>query len=335
MMIESPVLVTGATGALGPVLVERLLQARQRVRVFTRRPLRDDFFSRPVEVIAGELGDAHRVAEAMAGVDLVFHLAARLHTPNPPPSLYAEYERVNVAGTHAVFDAAQQAGVRRAVYFSTIAVYGSTPGVRADETTPPRPDSIYATTKLAAEAIALPARQRDSGQPIGCVLRMAAVYGARMKGNYHQLALALARGWFVPIGEGLNRRTLIHENDAVSAALLVASHPNAPGQVFNVTDGETPALRDILAAICLGLGRRPPVFHLPLSWARSGARVVDGLLGLAGRNHRPAQARLDKYLEEVAVSGQKFQRELGFAPQYDLQSGWRQTIAEMKQTGQL
>ena len=156
-----------------------------------------------------------------------------------------------------------------------------------------------------------------------------------MKGNYRQLARALAHGWFVPIGEGGSHRTLICEHDAVDAALLAAAHPAAPGQVFNVTDGQTPSLREILAAICAGLGRRPPTGYLPLSWARGGVKVADGFFHLLGRNTYSFQVRLDKYLEEVMVSGKKFQRTLGFAPRYDLTTGWRQTLAEMKQTGEL
>jgi nucleoside-diphosphate-sugar epimerase len=128
---------------------------------------------------------------------------------------------------------------------------------------------------------------------------------------------------------------LIHEQDAASAALLAAAHPQAAGQVFNATDGRVHQLRDILAAIRAGLDRPPAAWYFPLAWARGGAQLADTVLGVAGRRSRPARAMLDKYLEDVAVSGQKLHHSLGFQPQYGLKAGWQQTICEMRRTGQI
>ena len=75
-----------------------------------------------------------------------------------------------------------------------------------------QPDTFYAQTKLAAEQIVLNAR-RAEGQPLGTVLRLGAVYGSRIKGNYRQLLKALAKRRFVPIGQGQNRRTLVYDRD--------------------------------------------------------------------------------------------------------------------------
>jgi len=69
---------------------------------------------------------------------------------------------------------------------------------------------------------------------------MAAIYGPRMKGNYPRLVKALSRGIFIPVGKGDNRRTLVHEEDAVRAAVLAAQHPRAAGRVYNVSDGQNP-----------------------------------------------------------------------------------------------
>ncbi len=109
------------------------------------------------------------------------------------------------------------------------------------------PDTFYAQTKLAAEKIVLNARGAD-GQPLGTVLRLCAVYGSRIKGNYERLTHALVRHRFIPIGSGLNRRTLVYDKDVGRAAVLAVSHPAAAGphtnpvgvgagRVFNVTDG--------------------------------------------------------------------------------------------------
>jgi nucleoside-diphosphate-sugar epimerase len=167
-------------------------------------------------------------------VDAVVHMAALLHIINPPPAMCEKYERVNVGGTATVVEAAMKVGVKRVVLFSTIAVYGASEGGVLNEMSPTHPDTFYAQTKLSAEQIVLNARGAD-GQPLGTVLRLGAVYGSRIKGNYERLTHALARHRFIPIGSGLNRRTLIYDKDVGHAAVLAVSHPAAAGRAFNVT----------------------------------------------------------------------------------------------------
>ena len=124
-------------------------------------------------------------------MDTVVHTAALLHIVNPPPELREKYERVNIGGTATVVEAAIKAGVKRVVLFSTIAVYGPSDGRVLHEMSPTHPDTFYAQTKRAAEQIVLNAKGAD-GQPLGTVLRLGAVYGSRIKGNYERLTRALA-----------------------------------------------------------------------------------------------------------------------------------------------
>ena len=101
------------------------------------------------------------------------------------------------------------------------------------------------------------------------MLRLGAVYGAQVKGNYRRLLSALARGRFVPIGSGRNRRTLIYDKDVARAALLAVCHPDAAGRVFNVTDGEVHTMATIVRTLCTALGRRPPCLTLPAGPVRA------------------------------------------------------------------
>jgi UDP-glucose 4-epimerase len=287
-----------------------------------------------VEARLGNVTDAATVLEAMQGVEAVVHLAALLHIVNPPPALREKYERINVGGTDNVVQAAIQAGVRRVVLASTIAVYGPSGGRVLDEESPTAPESLYAQTKLAAEQIVLAARRAD-GQPLGTVLRFGAIYGARIKGNYQRLVLGLARGRFIPVGNGLNRRSLVHESDVARAVLLAVRHPDAAGKVFNVTDGQFHSLREINAAICASLGHRAPRFYLPSGPARLAAGIVEEVAGRLGLRAPSLRASIDKYCEDVAVDSRRIQAELGFIPQVDLLSGWQETIREMRKSGEL
>lgn len=332
---EKPqVLVTGASGAVGPRVVEAFHKAGWSVRTLSLDLPDPKLFPSGVSTLVGDITDSEAVRNAVQGVNTVVHMAALLHVMNPEPALQKEYERINVGGTETVINACLAAGVRRVVLFSTIAVYGYATGQVLTEGTNPHPDTFYAQTKLAAERIVLDAQCAD-GQPLGGVLRLAAVYGARIKGNYQRLVHALARGRFIPIGDGRNRRTLIYDRDVAHAAVLAASHPAAAGGCFNVTDGQHHMLRDIIAAICAALGRTPPHLALPVRPTRFAAGLVENTMQRIGRQSPITRAAIDKYTEDVAVSGERIRSQLGFAPQYDLTAAWRETIQEMRQSGDL
>ena len=168
------------------------------------------------------------------------------------------------------------------------------------------------------------------GQPLGTVLRLGAVYGSRIKGNYERLTHALARHRFIPIGSGLNRRTLVYDKDVGRAALLAVSHPAAAGRVFNVTDGKFHTLNEIIESICSALGRKPPRLSLPVGPIRTLISLIEKGSHAIGLKPPITRAIIDKYTEDIAVDSSLIQKELGFVPQYDLKTGWEETIREMR-----
>lgn len=323
------ILITGATGAVGPPVVSAFHKAGYSVRTFSLDPPPQGIWPGDVETIIGDVTDAAAIGKSVKDVDCVVHLAALLHIVNPPPELREKYERISVGGTANVVAAAVKAGVKRIVLFSTIAVYGPAGGRILNEDTPPCPDTFYAETKLAAENIVLAAKN-NKGQNIGTVLRLGAVYGSRIKGNYERLARALARNRFIPIGQGLNRRTLIYDKDVAQAALLAASHPAAAGRIFNVTDGQFPTLNEIIEAICHALGRKVPHFSLPVGPLQKLAGVIEKTAHVTGLKLPAVKTMIEKYNEDIAVSGDLIQKKLGFSPRYDLRTGWQEALREMR-----
>src|SRR4051794_15839193 len=106
------VLVTGATGAVGPAVVQAVVEAWHRVRLLVRRAP-DDPALPAHEQAVGDLTDPRTLDAAVRQVDVVLHLAGLLHITNPGPELEAEYERINIAATGHLVDASRRAGVRR------------------------------------------------------------------------------------------------------------------------------------------------------------------------------------------------------------------------------
>jgi len=328
------VLVTGATGSIGPKLVKQLCEVGYRVRTLSIDEPETDLFPENVEVQVGDISDEAAVKRAMEGISVVFHLAGLLHIANPSQFQEREYTKINVIGTKTLVEAAIQAGVKRLIYFSTVSVYGQSNGRIITESTPPRPDTIYSKTKLCAESLVLDAINKE-GQPLGVVLRLGAVYGARVKGNYKRLVHSLASNRFFSIGKGENRRTLIYDKDVALAAILSAQHSGAAGKIYNVTDGQFYSVNEIIKAICRALGRNPPKIYLPLGPVKMAANLADGIAGLVGISSPGLKGALFKYCEDVAVDGSRIMQELGFKPEYDLWEGWKEAIQEMREKGYL
>ncbi|HYW71443.1 MAG TPA: NAD-dependent epimerase/dehydratase family protein [Pyrinomonadaceae bacterium] len=329
-----PILVTGATGSLGPAVVESLQDAGYQVRALVRNAAKATELPAGVEVCIGDITDQAALESAVAGVGGVVHAAALLHIVDPPESLRPEYQRINVGATAELMRAAANAKVERVVFFSTIAVYGNCAGQIVTEADSPHPDTFYGETKREAEEIVLNARRAD-GQPLGTVLRLAAVYGGRIKGNYRRLLSTLSRRRFVPLGAGLNKRTLIYEGDVGAATVLALEHPAAGGKVYNVSDGAFHTVKEIIAAMCQALDRPAPRMHLPIKPAYLAAAVAESGFGLIRVRAPVRRSMLDKYTEDITVSSELIQRELGFAPKVGLELGWRETVRVIRRSGGL
>lgn len=321
--LRKTAMVTGSTGVIGPVLIHHLLNHGYSVRALDLIPPHGNLLPGEVSFYTCDLADVLGLREATTGCDIVFHLAARLHVTNPSLGEKKEYWKVNVEGTRNLLEAATKARVQRLIFFSTINVYNSNePRITHDESSPIRPDSWYAESKAEAENIVI------NGIP-SVVLRLAAVYGPRMKGNYLRLLQALHQRHFFMIGDGQNRRTLVHLLDLCKAALLVAEHPNAVGRIYNVTDGQVHTLREVVVAMCKALGKKPPRFALPSGLARLAFAILEDGFRLLGRKSPLGRWTVDKLIENLAVSGDRIQQEVGFRPQVDLLWGWHDVVRQM------
>jgi UDP-glucose 4-epimerase len=325
-----PVLVTGATGAIGPAVREALEAEGLHPRLLVRRP---EAVPAGTDAVVGDVTDAAALNRAVRGVDAVVHLAALLHVVDPPPSLQPAYQRVNVEATRALVAAARGAGVRRFVFASTTAVYGDTGGAFADETHAANATSWYAASKLEAERVVREAQEPGAFDTV--ILRLSAVYGAGVTGNYRRLLDGIARGRFIAIGRGDNRRSLIHDSDVGRAIALALRHPAAAGSTFNVADGVPHPIRTIVAAMASALGRPVPAWSIPVPVAYGAARVAEPIARLLGRRLPLTRASLDKYLEDSAVDASRIAARLGFAPAVDLEHGWRLTVSALRASGAL
>ena len=123
------------------------------------------------------------------------------------------------------------------------------------------PDGIYGKTKREAE-LKLLKIGRTSGMHVS-IVRPALVYGPNVKGHLKLMLSAIESGWFPPLPETGNKRSLIHVDDVVRAILLVADDDRANGEIFIATDGVPYSSREIYDTMCIVNGKKTPKWSVP------------------------------------------------------------------------
>lgn len=310
-------LVTGANGFVGSYLCSEMINRGTRVRVALRT---SNSKQKAFEFsVVGQIDEQTNWTEALSGVDVVIHLAARVHVMQDESSdPLAEFRKVNVAGTENLARQVARAGVKRFVYVSSIKVNGeATDGVsKFTESDAPNPQDSYGISKWEAEQ-ALHRVSAETGLEV-VIVRPPLVYGAGVKGNFAQMLKVLAKGIPLPFASVHNRRSLVYVANLVDALILCATHPAAVGQTYLVSDGEDVSTPDLLRQLGGAMGHPARLIPCPQALLRLGGRMT----GKADQ--------VDRLLGSLQVDSGKIRRELGWMPPYTVSRGLQVTVPRVK-----
>ncbi|WP_371096939.1 GDP-mannose 4,6-dehydratase [Streptomyces sanglieri] len=274
------VLVTGAEGFIGSTLVDLLVELGASVRAFVHyKPYAEKgnlahLMSHPsVETIAGDVRDAGRVSDAVAGCDTVFHLAALIGIPYSYDSPGA-YVQTNVVGTENIAEACRRHSVRRLVHTSTSEVYGTALTVPIDESHPLQPQSPYSASKIGADMTALSHRHAFD-LPV-TVVRPFNTYGPRQSARAvipTILAQLHAGAREIKLGSLTPTRDFTYVTDTARGFLAVAECDRALGAVVNLGSGREISIGDLAQALITASGREASVVVDPARLRPSGSEV--------------------------------------------------------------
>lgn len=305
-------LLTGATGFVGRALRPQLLQTGHTVRSAVRLPLVGD----AEQVVVGAIGPDTDWSDALAGVDVVVHLAARVHQmKDTAADPLAACRAVNTHGTVHLARAAARSGVRRLVFVSSVKAVAerSVPGFPLIEDMPARPEDPYGQSKLEAEQ-GLARVAQETGLEV-VIVRPPLVYGPGVGANFRSLLQAVTRGWPLPFACVDNRRSLIAVGNLTSALLACSMHPAAVGRTYFVSDADDVSTAELVRRIAQALGRAPRLLPVPVPLLRLAGVV-------AGR-----RAAVERLTESMAVDCSRIRRELGWSPPLSMQQVLADTVA--------
>jgi UDP-glucose 4-epimerase len=325
MPVVKTALVTGAGGFIGSALCTRLEAMGVRVYRLSRNATGPD-------TIAADLGRDPITALQDIQPEVVFHLAGRVHIMDEGPEAEAEHTRVTVEGTRALLQAAAESGANAFVFLSSCSVMQEGSASVLDETAQPAPTTPYGRAKLRAEELVLGMNGKGAGGMRTVCIRPPMVYGPGHKGQLPRMIRAIDRGVFPPLPQYPGKRSLVHVDDVVDAAILAAQKPEAAGQVYIVAEHRPYSSRELYEIVLESLGRRPPRWHVPRALLASGALLGDLGERLTRRRFPFDSAALSRLSRPAVYSAAKIERELGFKTTKSFATAARDLTAQRSPT---
>ena len=319
------VLVTGATGFLGGTLALKLADQGARVRALVRSPKKAQYLRSDIEVAHGDITDAEAVSRAVDGCSVVYHVAAAFDDVKTQLA-------VNLNGTRNIATAAGEAGVKRLVHVSTIAVYGNNYTVDVTEDMPLAPGAFpYAVTKAQAETIVREVCARYGMSYT--IIRPGMIYGPR-SAMWTKLMFELARRNPTPwLGDGHGSMYPIYIDDVVDLLFLCGDHPAAANQAFNATPDPSPTWREYIQKLSRLAGHEnwlaiPPV----IGYAIGGIVMLVSPPLSVGRDLPDLLKFTQTY---ITIKNGKARDLLGWQPQISLDEGVARSADYLREIGLL
>ena len=301
------ILITGANGFIGHALCDEFDQRKISFRPASRLP-------RDRHITIGEISENTDWQTALAGIETVIHLAARVHVmEDSAASALAAFRAVNVDATLSLASQSVAAGVKRFIFISSIKVNGvetrnGQPFTADDD---PNPQDPYGQSKFEAEQ-ALVRLAKETSLEV-TIIRPPLVYGPGVKANFRMMVRWIKRGLPLPFGAVNNKRSFVFVRNLTDLIVLCTTHPAAANQVFLVSDGKDISTPDLLLCLAKALNCKPRLVHIP-------PRALTFLAALVGK-----RAMAQRLISSLQIDIGKTQSLLGWQAPVTLTQGLEKT----------
>jgi nucleoside-diphosphate-sugar epimerase len=305
-------LITGANGFVGRGIIKFLSNSGFCLRAVVRQ--RDPGFTPNCETIEiGSIDGETDWFKALDKVDVVIHLAARVHIKVEPvdDSLEA-FRNVNVRGTERLVCMAAKRGIRRFIFLSSVKVNGEGAPRPYNENDLPAPQDAYAISKREAEDRLACIAAETGLQAV--ILRLPLVYGPGVKANFKNLIKIVSAGLPLPFKGINNRRSFLYLGNLVDAISTCITHPLAAGETFMVSDGQDVSTPDLIKMIAFAMNKKVVLFSLHPG-------ILKALCKIVGKTEE-----LEKLTGSLLVDSSKIRNLLGWKPPFTLEEGIKETV---------
>jgi len=312
--------IIGGSGFIGRALAPRLAH-HHRVRIIdiARDP------SQPTgDFAAADVRDKGGLAAALRGCTEIIHLAAA-HADDVEPS--SEYFDVNVGGTRNVCAAATALGITRIVFASSAAVFGLQPGA-PHEDSPHIPAGPYGESKRQAEDVLRRWQEQAPQTRELVIVRPSAVFGIGNRANIWRLMAQAARGRFVMIGPGTNRKSMAYVENVAAFFAFISGQPLTPGiRAYNYADKPDIDMNAFCRTVREALGKSgEPSLRLPYAAGMAAGALFDLAATLTGRKFPISRSRVQKFCADTMMAADLARKD-GFEPPFTLREALSRTAA--------
>ena len=312
---KQKIVVTGGSGFIGAYFCRLLKELGDEVVILDLvAPTKLSPHDRYVQ---GDIRDEESVREAFAGCDSVIHLAAAHHDFGIEEETYFT---VNEGGLEVMTSVMDELGVKKMVFYSTVAVYGSAPPPLTEETTP-EPESFYGKSKLKGEEVLQ--RWIEKGDGRNClVIRPTVTYGPENFANMYSLLRQIESGKFFFASGSSNIKSLSYIENITDATLFLMNKDGlAPFEIFNYIDKPDLTSVEIAETCYASLGKKLPKWRPPTWLLLLGAKPFDVIIKLTGKNLPVSTARVKKlFVDQTKFEAQKI-IDTGFVAEASVREG--------------
>lgn len=307
----------GASGFVGTRLLD-LLQGNPDYDLKNVDLLPSHFFN-DITVI-GDVREQEQMDKEIAGSDVVVLLAAQHRDDVSPVSLYYD---TNVGGMKVTLEAMEKNGVKRIVFFSSVAVYGLNKP-NPDENYPADPFNHYGKSKWQAEEVLQEWYKTHLDWNIN-IIRPTVIFGERNRGNVYNLLKQISGGKFLRVGSGNNKKSMAYVGNIVAFVKYMIDNVTSGYNVFNYVDKPDFTMNELVSVIEKVLSKKIPATHFPYWMGMMGGYCFDLLAKITGKKLAISSVRVKKFCATTEFDATKV-HSCGFKAPFTLEEGLSRTL---------
>ncbi|MCM1368814.1 MAG: NAD-dependent epimerase/dehydratase family protein [Candidatus Amulumruptor caecigallinarius] len=281
--------------------------------------LQPSHFFNEVTVI-GDVREQDQMDRELRGTDVVILLAAQHRDDVTPTSLYYD---TNVGGMKVTLKAMERNGIKRLVFFSSVAIYGMNKK-NPDESHPADPFNHYGKSKWQAENVVKEWHESHRDWNVN-IVRPTVVFGERNRGNVYNLLNQISSGKFLMVGNGNNKKSMAYVGNVVAFVKFMIDDLTEGYNVFNYIDKPDVNMNQLVSRVSEVLQKHIPATHFPFWLGMAGGYCFDLLAKITGKKLAISSVRVKKFCATTEFDSTKAHNS-GFIPPYTLREGLARTL---------